>query len=229
MSEPPCPDCEGSGYIIEDHCGSLVAVECACQKTGRVLRFIKEAAVPARYATVDLSQMRANHRAQESALEIACNWVRMAGTVVPDSGLVFCGPPGSGKTHILCAMVLALAQRLISVRFSTVRDLLEAERRSFHADDNLPSPMHSLERMPVLALDDFGVERRTDWAAECLDGLVNTRWAEALPLLVTTNIPAPEWRNAFGPRIESRLRGACTCVEIAAPDARTRRKEKNSG
>ena len=58
--------------------------------------------------------------------------------------------------------------------------------------------------VPLLVLDDLGVEYRTDWVQEKLDTIIDYRLMQGLPLVVTTNKPLDELPF----RIASRLKRA---------------------
>ena len=71
---------------------------------------------------------------------------------------------------------------------------------------------------PCLILDDFGTQNATGWAQEKLFQILNYRYINKLPLVVTTNLALDE----IEARIRSRLADPelVTDVRINAPDYR---------
>ena len=51
--------------------------------------------------------------------------------------------------------------------------------------------------MPLLVLDDLGVEKSSDWVQEKLDTIVDYRYFRGLPLVVTTNKAFADWGEIF--------------------------------
>ena len=71
----------------------------------------------------------------------------------------------------------------------------------------------------MLVLDDFGTQNATDWAQEKLFQIINYRYINRFPTVITTNLPL----NEIEPRIRSRLLDPelVTTVRIYAPDFRS--------
>ena len=74
--------------------------------------------------------------------------------------------------------------------------------------------------MPYLVLDDFGVQRGSEWEMEVLYDLVDARYGDEGFTIVTTNQPLEEIRQLSGGRIYSRLAEMCYTVELAGGDYR---------
>ena len=80
--------------------------------------------------------------------------------------------------------------------------------------------MKELSEMPYLILDDFGVQRGTEWEIEMLYDLVDARYAEERLTLVTTNKPLAEGQQLSDGRIHSRLVEMCYTVDMDGDDYR---------
>ena len=58
--------------------------------------------------------------------------------------------------------------------------------------------MHVVDRLcryPLLIIDDFGMERGTEYALEQVYNIVDSRYRSQKPLIVTTNLPLNEIRH----------------------------------
>jgi DNA replication protein DnaC len=73
-------------------------------------------------------------------------------------------------------------------------------------------------KYPLLVLDDFGTHNATPWAQEKIYQIINHRYINQLPTVVTSNFLI----NDFEGRIRSRLQdpNLVTVVKILAPDYR---------
>ena len=151
-----------------------------------------------------------------TALQRAIDFVRE-----PQGWIVYEGPYGCGKTHLAVAIANArLEQFGEQVLFITAPDLLDFLRMTFdpNAEFSYREAFEQICNVPLLALDDLGVENPSGWAKEKLFQLLNHRHAKALPTVITTNTELDE----LDPRISSRMRegGVVTHVQIKARDYR---------
>ena len=72
-----------------------------------------------------------------------------------------------------------------------------------------------LMEYPLLILDDFGMERKTEFANEQIFNVIDERYRSRKPLIVTTNLPLDSLRNPDSlemSRIYDRLLAMCTPV-----------------
>jgi len=105
------------------------------------------------------------------------------------------GKPGSGKTHLLCALCQELARHGRRVRYSTcallVQELLVAKR-----DLVLPQLIKRLGRCEALLIDDLGYVRQNRDEMEVLFTLLADRY-ECGSVLITSNLPFSAWEQIF--------------------------------
>lgn len=124
----------------------------------------------------------------------------------PDGrNLVLLGPVGTGKTHAAIASVRPAHFTGLEARFYPTVELLDGLRPGAPEPDRLD--LYDLAQMDRLVLDDLGGEKATDWTAERLYALINRRWLEERPTVVTSNLEPPELADAIGERTYSRLVG----------------------
>lgn len=70
----------------------------------------------------------------------------------------------------------------------------------------------------LLAVDDLGAARLSEWDLDHLGELTDLRWANHRPVVVTSNVTS--LRPMLGPRISSRLAHNALVVEMNGPDRR---------
>ena len=73
--------------------------------------------------------------------------------------------------------------------------------------------------MPYLVLDDFGIQRGTEWNRMLYD-LVDARYGDQRFTVVTTNQPLDELKALAKGRIYSRLVEMCQPIPMDGPDYR---------
>jgi DNA replication protein DnaC len=105
------------------------------------------------------------------------------------------GKPGSGKTHLLCAICQELARQGTPVRYTTcsllVQELLAAKR-----DLVLPQAIKRLGRYEALLIDDIGYVQQDRDEIEVLFTLLAERY-ERGSVLLTSNLPFSQWEQIF--------------------------------
>lgn len=145
-----------------------------------------------------------------------------SGWDTPCTVLVLSGPPGCGKTTA-AASLLAWRDAPWASRcayppiFISVSRLVRWNRFEEKA-------MAALEKAAVLVIDDLGSEYMDDKGAflSFFDGLLNARYAEWLPTVITTNLSANQFKGRYGARSVDRLREVGQFVEIRAASLRGR-------
>lgn len=133
--------------------------------------------------------------------------------------LLLQGGYGCGKTHLAAAIANRCVSYAVPTLFLTVPDLLDMLRFSFEADNlTFEERFDQIRRAPMLVLDDFGTQNATPWAREKLFQILNYRYINNLPAVLTTNLSLDELEG----RIRSRLSDPelVTHVRIIAPDYR---------
>lgn len=129
------------------------------------------------------------------------------------------GGYGTGKTHLAASIAnYILEEHEIPVRFLTSVELLDA-LRNFKSDSS-SKLLHEAMSIDLLIVDDLGKEKASDWSKEKLFEIINKRYENELPIVLTTN-EAPEGiRQAIGGASFSRLCEMCKAVEVTGEDRR---------
>ena len=108
----------------------------------------------------------------------------------PVGWLVLAGVSGCGKTHLAAAIANHRVEQMLSdVMFIVVPDLLDHLRAAFSptATTSYDRRFDEIKNIPMLVLDDLGVESATPWAKEKLFQLLNHRYSAQLPTVITTS------------------------------------------
>jgi DNA replication protein DnaC len=128
------------------------------------------------------------------------------------------GPVGTGKSYTAVAALRPLYDTGLRVAFWPVTTFLEA---TSPAGLDPAGAMESATQADVLVLDDLGTERDTEWVAERVYEVVNSRWLAEVPTIVTTNATdGPALAEAIGPRVYSRLQDGAIGHRLGGPDRR---------
>jgi DNA replication protein DnaC len=155
---------------------------------------LKWSGIPAEYKRTCRLSTFEMVKGREEGFEAACKFLR--GEIEPPMLMLY-GEPGRSKTHLAAAIGLCFIAQLKSVCYYHVGDLLDELREGMrieralplgeHSSDTATSILNRCKGYQLLILDDLGVEKETDWACEKLDTIVNHRYENALPTVITSN------------------------------------------
>lgn len=138
--------------------------------------------------------------------------------------LILLGKTGSGKTHQAYGAIRRIAESgrpPIAWRSIGAADLY-AQLRG-RSGDEAQEIFDHYARLDLLLLDDLGACRDTPFTEEITYRLVNHRYQNNLPLIITSNLPPKALSEGVGERTASRLVGMATKVVISGDDRRRAR------
>ena len=156
--------------------------------------------------------------AQADSIEQAYNQAQQFAQTLK-GWLLLQGGYGCGKTHLAAAIANFAVDMGVPTLFLTVPDLLDSLRFSYNdPESTFEQRFDEIRNAPLLVMDDFGTQNATQWAREKLFQILNFRYINKLPLVVTSNLSLEE----IDERIRSRLGDPelVTSVRMQAPDYR---------
>lgn len=138
-------------------------------------------------------------------------------------GILFYGDVGRGKTFYAGCIANMLLDKGVPVIMTNISALITA--MSINHGQNKAKILNSISNIPLLVLDDFGVERNSEYALEKIEEIIDTRYRSGKPLIVTTNLNQKDFENIEDlryKRIYDRILALCIPIKIIG---RARRKD----
>jgi DNA replication protein DnaC len=209
VKSAPCPECGGSGWVIAPDGGAGRARSCACRKQHIAEHLLAAAAIPERYAHCKIANFHtsspdASEQAQlVQARSIAERYVDQflkEGGRWSDLGLLFIGPPGTGKTHLAVGVLQELLRRYgVRGRFAEFGALLHHIQSTFDpgSQESKHTVLDPLTEAEILVLDELGSQQMTPWVRDILYLVINQRYLRRLPTIFTTNYRLPAKAEAY--------------------------------
>lgn len=221
-SESMCPICKGAGWLRKDvpygHPDFCKQFPCACKiRERREKQQRRMIALSAQFGfqrDLVLSSFRRQVNGVQEAFQATKEMIKQLKEwgegsaeqtlLPPKQWLVFCGPPGVGKTHLAMALVNAGIDAGLVALFATVPDLLDHLRAAYTPESPVvyDDLFTQLKEAEVLVLDDLGAQRSSPWVNEKLFELLNYRYNRKHLTVITLNKQA--WIQC-DERLRSRL------------------------
>ena len=233
-----CAVCGGSGYLYEKQGAYEVVRECSCGLRAKRLRLFNAARIPARCdGTFDtfIPQSREMELAKMTATATAQEYRKER----PSRGFIISGPVGTGKTHLLCATLHWLTLEAgISARYVEISFLYSEIKNGFSHGQSVLEALEPLISPDVLAIDEIGRGRCSEFELETIDELIARRYNTRKTTILATNFRLGDKRQAaagfhdpiqaqaspylvdrIGARSWSRINEMCHCLEIPSGTA----------
>lgn len=161
-----------------------------------------------KHLTFENFNLTGNPKSKHAMTQIERDNLEFAKTVCQDFSerlegwILLEGSYGCGKTHLAAAIANAAVSRGVPTLFITVPDLLDSLRFAYNSPETtFEERLNDIRNASLLVMDDFGTQNTTGWGQEKLFQIINYRYINQLPTVVTTNLVLDEIES----RIRSRL------------------------
>lgn len=169
-------------------------------------RALRRMEIPLRYHAKSL----ANFRGYEAEV------LGVKASIDDGKGAYITGPCGRGKTHLAVGLLnfwfagqyaLQRAEQP-RARYLSMTDFFFRLRNSFSDSSSSEDMQNIVDRYVscgLLLIDDLGAQKNTEWSREVLYLLIDRRYREMKPTIVTSNLSLEQISELIDDRIASRL------------------------
>lgn len=112
------------------------------------------------------------------------------------NSLFMIGECGTGKTFSMECLNSALKNKRIKTSFKNSNEIIDEIKNSFDTEFNEHQIISHYQKVPVLFLDDFGSERDTEFAKNVIYRIINHRYNNNMPTIISSNYDFKEIKNA---------------------------------
>lgn len=172
-------------YLLE-----LMGKECEVRRQNRIIRLLRESKLPLEKSLESFDRKRLPRK-----VDAHVNVLLEGAFLDRAENVLAFGNPGSGKTHLLCAIAQELIYQgrrvLLKDCSQLVQELLIAKR-----DLKMPRLLKRLSKFDALLLDDIGYVQQNRAEMEVLFTLLADRY-ERGSVMITSNLPFSKWERIF--------------------------------
>ena len=219
-------------YVITEDCpikGVTVAVNCLCMRREyeeMVRRRQRDQIDALREACFTDPAQRfwtfLNDNGTNPKMDIARRYCEKWETeILPNNyGLLLYGGVGCGKSYMAGCIANALIDRCVPVRMTSFTQIVNDLIGMTYGKNEYISRLCSAS---LLIIDDFGVERSTEYTMEQIYSVIDARSRSGKPLIITTNMDAKELtspKDIMRSRIYDRILEMCCPVAFSGVNQR---------
>lgn len=166
-------------------------------------------------------------RANPKISDISLRYVEHFDTMYrKGKGLIYFGNAGTGKSYLAACVVNALLDKGYKCLMTNFPRIINELTGVFEGKQ---AYIDNLNNYDLLVIDDLAVERDTEYTAEIIQNVIDSRYRSGKPLIITTNLTKADFEkpeNIKKERLYSRLYEMCLPLAVVGKD---RRKEKSAG
>lgn len=218
-----------NGHMVPSLCACGRAERDSIERRERERQAAAQMAELASYSLIDRrfrestfdKAVRTDDNAQ--ALDLARRYCRDWPLMLEKNiGLLLYGPPGTGKTYLAACIANELMRQRVPVLATSIIKLASVDA------DSLNETLHRMRSADLVILDDFGVERDTSTMQERVFNIIDTRYSNRKPMIITTNIDIAKLSSGGDvrtARVCERIRAMCRVVKLSGTSWRRQETE----
>lgn len=146
---------------------------------------------------------------------------RFRGERMNGRGLLFYGSPGTGKSFYAGCICNELTKQGYRCLFTNTAKIINDIERDFKGKQDR---LEEYAKYDLIVLDDFGVERQTEYKQELVTMIIDCLYRHKVPTIITTNKDFARMisdnTNLYNMRIYSRLSEMCLPLKFTGRDMR---------
>lgn len=154
---------------------------------------------------------------------IICDNKDLVDSLKNEESLFITGKIGVGKTVLMATLIKEiLKQKFNDVQWISYLDFIMRLQSAFRDETQNPYQIakETAAYEGVLAIDDLGAEKLTDFVRQITYYILNEREQRVLPTMITSNFSLQEIDEQIDPRVSSRIAGIYKIIQLEGKDKR---------
>lgn len=178
------------------------------QRKAMIASRIASASIPKRFA----SKMLTNYTPCPKSKKIfdACTRYSQKLDQIQENGtsLIFCGKPGTGKTHLAIGILQEAIRRGVAARYATVIEMIRQVKDTYsrRSEKTETQVIDHYSNISILVLDEVGMQIGSDTEKLIISEIIDNRYSDVKPTILISNLGMVELKEYLGERIFDRMK-----------------------
>lgn len=217
-----CPICNGIGWIIkkQEH-SQPIMTPCKCVEDEKVKRIWSNSGINTDSLDKSFGNFECWNDKSKELKDKAVQYYKAFNIIRSKrrNSIMFCGNPGSGKTHISLALANNFLKKGIRVVYMPYRDIVTKLKQNMIDEEYYKKTLSKYQTCEVLLLDDLYKGKVNETDVNIMFELINYRYLNHLPVIISTEFNINRLL-VFDEAIGSRIYEMCKdyVVEIEGTD-----------
>ena len=198
-----CPGCREAEREREQHAFRNTIEE------DRIREWTAEAGIPRRFRECSVENYAALQEAQQRAKDFALAFAAdLSERTTQGRSAVFCGRPGTGKTHLACALAHAAIRVRQRAMFTTTVRLVRRIKETWSkgSEESESQAIRAFTAPDLLVLDEVGVQFGSETEKLLLFDVLNERYEAQRSTIIISNLDLDGVKAFLGERVFDRMR-----------------------
>lgn len=201
----PCPTCGEEQRKEQER---IAQQQAESNRKHAIDMILGRSGIPQRFADRTLDGFKAETPEQERVLKICRAYAdRFDDRLANGGGLVMCGKPGTGKTHLACGIANHIAEKGRTSLFLSVMQAVRRVKETWgrHDGETEAEAIAKMLRPDLLILDEVGVQFGSEAEKLILFEIINGRYSDMRPTIIISNLERKELDGYLGERVIDRM------------------------
>ena len=195
-------------------------------KQDKIARALRLSNLSPVYLQAKLEDLKNNKGLQETCTKYLKNWEKIKPLGL---GYYFWGNVGAGKTYTAAILANELMKRhFVEVLFLKMPEAVARIKKTFGSDKQNPDKnmFEKMREVEMLILDDLGIEKVSDWLADKIYQVVEHRYSNNLPMIITSNQSLDDLAKIYREQVSSRITEKTKSIQFTQKDKRQKLGEE---